>query len=74
MYKIVSVRYESVIKKVLRGFAAQKIFCPPNHKSVPTALDFAEKLSKRVKLNNRNGTLNVLSYLEIFYFEYTEQL
>ena len=30
MHKIVSVRYESVIKK--------NFFCPPNHKSVPTAL------------------------------------
>ena len=37
MYKIVSVRYESVILE-----AAQKFFCPPppNHKSVPTALVF----------------------------------
>ena len=30
MYKIVSVRYESVIQKFF--------FCTPNHKSVPTAL------------------------------------
>ena len=36
MYKIVSFRYESVIQK---KFARRKIFfCPPNHKSVPTAL------------------------------------
>ena len=34
MYKIVSVRYESVIQKIF----AQNFFCPPNHKSVPTAL------------------------------------
>ena len=38
MYKIVSFRYESVIQKNFARFAAQNFFCPPNHKSVPTAL------------------------------------
>ena len=39
MYKIVSSRYESVIKKNFARLRRANFFlAPPNHKSVPTAL------------------------------------
>ena len=65
MYKIISFRYESVIKK---NFAAQKYFGPPpNHKSVPTALRRAIAERRKLEIVKRENRLrdNYTAYRHI---------
>ena len=76
MYKIVSFGYESVIPKKFAQQSRTKIFLPPNHKSVPTAL-YCVQNHLKIELEKRKYTeiLYMYNISEVLYIiEYKSYL